>query len=45
MTAIEVLERDEQRAKALGPKTSPEDELLPPPTTAPAIVKGSRKRA
>ena len=46
MTAVEAMERDEERAKkaSTGPMVSPEDEI-PPPSTAPAIVEGSRKRA
>jgi hypothetical protein len=49
MTVVEAMERDEQRAEKaaekapVGPMVSPEDEL-PPPSTAPAIVEGSRKR-
>jgi hypothetical protein len=56
MTAVEALERDERAEtlaadpvvaledEAVGPMASLEDEL-PPPSTAPAIVEGSRKRA
>jgi hypothetical protein len=49
MTAVEVIERDQQRAKkaaaaALGPMVSLEDEIVPP-STAPAVIEGSRKRA
>jgi hypothetical protein len=43
ITAVKVIERNEQAAEALGPMVSLEDEL-PPPLTAPAVVKGSRKR-
>lgn len=47
MTAVEAMERDEQRQWAekdtAGPRVSLEDEL-PPPSTAPATVEGSRKR-
>jgi hypothetical protein len=47
MTAVEAMERDEQRQWAekdtTGPRVSPEDKL-PPPSTAPAIVEDSRKR-
>ncbi|KAF7503406.1 hypothetical protein GJ744_003889 [Endocarpon pusillum] len=50
MTAVEAMEKDEQRAEdeqrleiaSPGPLV-PED-LLPPPSTAPAIVESSRKR-
>jgi hypothetical protein len=44
MTTVKAIERDEQTTEALGPTVCSEDELLPP-STAPAIVKGSRKRA
>jgi hypothetical protein len=46
MTAVEVIERDKERAEKafIGLIVSSEDEL-PPRLTAPAIVKGSRKRA
>jgi hypothetical protein len=45
MTAVEAMEREEQRAEKapMGPMVDPEDEL-PPLSTAPAIVEGSRKR-
>jgi hypothetical protein len=47
MTAVEAMKKDEQRQwtekDTAGPKVSLEDKL-PPPSTAPAIVKGSRKR-
>jgi hypothetical protein len=45
MTTVKVIERDEQRAEKvlIGPIVSLEDEILPP-STAPAIVEGSRKR-
>jgi MULE transposase domain len=47
MTAVEAMERDEQRAEKTpvsptGPTVSLED-LIPPPSTAPAIVGGTRK--
>ena len=40
MTAVEAMERDEPN-----PKVERLEDLLPPSSTAPAIVKGSRKRA
>jgi hypothetical protein len=45
MTAVETMERDEQQAEeaSAGPVVSLEDKL-PPLSTAPAVVKGSRKR-
>jgi hypothetical protein len=51
MTAVETIERDEQRAEkapvdptgSIGPIVSLKD-LIPPLLTAPAIVKGTRKR-
>jgi hypothetical protein len=48
MTAVEAIEREEQRAEqaaaaALGLVVSLEDEI-PPPSTAPAIIESSRKR-
>jgi hypothetical protein len=47
MTAVEAMERDEQRQWAekdtAGPVVPLEDEI-PPLSTAPAIVEGSRKR-
>jgi hypothetical protein len=51
MTAVEAMERDEQRAEKasvdptgpIGPTVSLED-LISPPLTAPAIVEGTRKR-
>jgi hypothetical protein len=43
MTAVEVIKKNEQTAEASGPIISLEDELLPP-STAPAVVEGSRKR-
>jgi hypothetical protein len=43
MTAVELIKKNEQTAKALGHIISLEDEL-PPPSIAPAVVKGSRKR-
>jgi hypothetical protein len=43
MTAVEVMARNEQAVEALGRMVSLEDEL-PPPSTAPAVVEGSRKR-
>jgi hypothetical protein len=48
MTAVEAMEREEQRAEqaaaaALGPVVSLEDEISPP-STAPAVIESSRKR-
>jgi hypothetical protein len=45
MTAVEAMERDEQRAEKapVSPTVSLKD-LISPPLTAPAIVEGTRKR-
>ena len=53
MTAVETLERDQQRANKAADKAADKTPIgpivcleykLPPPLTAPAIVKSSRKR-
>ncbi|KAF7514114.1 hypothetical protein GJ744_004439 [Endocarpon pusillum] len=45
MTAVEAMEKGEQRTEiaSSGPVVSLKD-LLPTPSTAPAIIDGSRKR-
>jgi hypothetical protein len=49
MTAVEAIKRDKQRdeqqaEKAFADPIVPLEDELPPPSTTPAVVKGSRKR-